>query len=226
MAIVTYEPLEKLDGEEGTRLNPVAGAMAHALDSLLVARDLANAAGEPVACVYIEGAAEALRTARDHLQPRIACDLSLEPGVVSLQGTSICLRRRQGTMLADRGRVEERDGRLAFVADPRADEAAWPRSPDIGAALLFDEEFVSLCERPWSASLLADALASNEWLHLASGEPCALTRSASVALVRAAGAGRCFPELAAGETWGLVEVGIADLLKRLGWRRIRGPLIH
>jgi hypothetical protein len=225
MATVSYEPREEYDGRERSS-NPVASAMAHALDSLLCARDMAEAAGEPVASIYIEGAAEALRTAREHLQPRAIDALPLDPGVLSLQGTTIGLRRRHGSMLADRGWLEERDGRFAFVVDPLADEEGWSSTPDIGAALLLDEEAISMCVRPWSASLLADALASNEWLHLASGEPCSLTRSASAALVRAAGGGRKFPDLARGETQGLVDARIADLLKRLGWRRTKGPLVH
>ena len=105
-----------------------------------------------------------------------------------------------------------------FVDDDLDDDEARPPGRDVGCDLLSDAVVRADAGRPAFAGRLASALASNEFLHLASGARWSTDASGAAMLVSMLNGSRPFPLR---RDDGVVQPDIAAALVRHGWRRMR-----
>jgi hypothetical protein len=176
--------------------------------------------------VYIEGAVDALRFAREEAEHQArrpaAPNAPLAGGAVLLPHTDIALVPIGIGALAARARITRRGSRLSLRRDPHADEASRDVRPALVCHVLGSERMRNLAAGPIFSALLDNALASHDWLHLPSDTLFQGSEGAAGPIVDALAEGRCWRRLAWTDMRGLVDCVVSDELAALGWHRLRG----
>ena len=177
--------------------------------------------GVPVAPLYLASARGSLHHAARYIS-RHCSTYGRQAGEEIVEGSGISLQS-----CAKRHWVGVRHQQVGstLVEDPVAELPPRAASPNLASALIRSNAADELCAGPVGAMLLADALADERWLHLASGTKWSTDAAGARVLVSAISGGRSFPGRPAGIRHRMIDREVLSLLTSLGWSRLVSPEI-